>query len=56
MINESTVEGLIQEMIDWNEGTLTKGYDDEERAEAIANDTREFVRAILIAHDKEVAL
>lgn len=26
MINETTVEGLIQEMIDWNAGTLTKGY------------------------------
>lgn len=53
MIEETTVEGLIQEMIDWNAGTLTKGYDDEEQADAIADDTREFIQAIIIAHDKE---
>ncbi len=51
MITETTVEGLIQEMIDWNAGTLTKGYDDEEEAECIASDTREFVAAIIKAHD-----
>lgn len=53
MINETTVQGLIQEMIDWNEGTLTKGYDDEEQADCIAADTREFVAAILEAYDRE---
>ena len=53
MINETTVDGLIQEMIDWNAGTLTKGYDDEEQAECIASDTREFIAAILEAHDRE---
>ena len=52
MITETTVDGLIQEMIDWNAGTLTKGYDEEEQAECIADDTREFVKAILQAHDK----
>jgi len=51
MITETTVEGLIQEMIDWNEGTLTKGYDAEEQAECIASDTREFIQAILEAYD-----
>jgi hypothetical protein len=54
MINETTVEGLTQEMIDWNQGTLTKGYDDEEEAECIASDTREFIKAILEAHVKEL--
>lgn len=53
MINETTVEGLIKEMIDWNAGTLTKGYDEEEQADCIASDTREFIAAILEAYEQE---
>lgn len=53
MINETTVEALVQEMIDWNLGTLTKGYDDEERDDCIKSDTKEFMVAILEAYDKE---
>lgn len=49
MINETTVKGLIQEMIDWNLGTLTKGYDDEEYRDTIDADTKEFMRAIFDA-------
>ena len=49
MINEKTVEGLIQEMIDWNIGTISKGYDREEEAETIEADTKEFMKAIFDA-------
>jgi hypothetical protein len=53
MINETTVKELIEEMIDWNLGTLTKGYDEEEQADCIAADTRAFVAAILKAYKNE---
>jgi len=53
MITETTVEKLLEEMIEWNAGTLTKGYDAEEQADCIASDTREFVAAILEAYDRE---
>ena len=53
MITETTVEGLTEELIGWTIGTMSKGYDEEEEADAIDADTRAFVKAILEAYEKE---
>lgn len=45
----SKVEDLIQELIDWNYGTVYKGYDNEELAECLEEDTRKYIAKIIEA-------
>ncbi len=38
---------IVQELIDWNYGTVYKGYDHEELAECLEEDTRKFTAQLL---------
>lgn len=55
MIEGTTVKELIEELINWNYGTVYKGYDNEELTETLEEDTRKFIEAILKAHESELA-
>ena len=49
----SKVEDLIQELIDWNYGTVYKGYDSEELTECLEEDTRKYIAKIIEAVKQE---
>jgi hypothetical protein len=38
----------LDDICDWNEGTLTKGYDQEELIEVLRDDTRRMVKDLML--------